>query len=97
MMVNRIGPAFLITTVLAGMVVSAQQRGANPAAPAQQGREVDAEIPGALQSAAMPWPPMHIYLRGGLKSHGPGQHDYPQFLADWSKLLTERGAIVDGG
>ena len=25
-----------------------------------------------------------------------GQHDYPQFLADWSKLLTERGAVVDG-
>jgi len=39
---------------------------------------------------------MHIYLWGGLKSHGPGQHDYPQFLADWSKLLTEKGAIVDG-
>ena len=39
---------------------------------------------------------MHVYLWGGLKSHGEGQHDYPQFLADWSKLLTERGAIVDG-
>ena len=39
---------------------------------------------------------MHIYIWGGLKSHGPGQHDYPQFLADWSKLLTERGAVVDG-
>jgi type 1 glutamine amidotransferase len=39
---------------------------------------------------------MHIYLWAGLKSHGPGQHDYPQFLADWSKLLTERGAVVDG-
>jgi type 1 glutamine amidotransferase len=39
---------------------------------------------------------MHIYLWGGLKSHGAGQHDYPQFLADWSKLLTEHGAVVDG-
>jgi type 1 glutamine amidotransferase len=45
----------------------------------------------------MPWPPMHIYLRGGLKTHGPGLHDYPQFMADWSKILTERGAVVDGG
>jgi type 1 glutamine amidotransferase len=44
----------------------------------------------------MPWPPMHVYLRAGLKTHGPGAHDYPQFLADWSKILTERGAIVDG-
>lgn len=39
---------------------------------------------------------MHIYLRGGLKTHSPGEHDYPQFIADWSKLLTERGAVVDG-
>ena len=39
---------------------------------------------------------MHIYLWAGLKSHGPGQHDYPQFLADWSKILTEHGAVVDG-
>ncbi len=39
---------------------------------------------------------MHIYIWAGLKSHAEGQHDYPQFLADWSKLLTERGAVVDG-
>jgi type 1 glutamine amidotransferase len=39
---------------------------------------------------------MRVFLWAGLKSHGPGQHDYPQFLADWSKLLTERGAVVDG-
>jgi type 1 glutamine amidotransferase len=39
---------------------------------------------------------MHIFIWAGLKSHGEGQHDYPQFLADWSKYLTERGAVVDG-
>jgi type 1 glutamine amidotransferase len=39
---------------------------------------------------------MHIYIWAGLKSHFAGQHDYPQFLADWSKILTEHGAIVDG-
>jgi type 1 glutamine amidotransferase len=39
---------------------------------------------------------MHVYIWGGLKSHGPGQHDYPQFLADWSKILTEHGAVVNG-
>lgn len=39
---------------------------------------------------------MHVYIRGGLKTHGQGQHDYPQFLADWSKILTEHGAVVDG-
>ncbi|HEX4029987.1 MAG TPA: ThuA domain-containing protein [Terracidiphilus sp.] len=39
---------------------------------------------------------MHIYIWAGLKSHLAGQHDYPQFLADWSKLLTDHGAVVDG-
>src|SRR6185312_16901252 len=39
---------------------------------------------------------IQVYLRAGLKTHGPGQHDYPQFLADWSKFLTEHGAVVSG-
>ncbi|MEO7145050.1 MAG: ThuA domain-containing protein [Bryobacteraceae bacterium] len=39
---------------------------------------------------------MHIYIWAGLKSHSPGLHDYPQFLADWSKILTEHRAVVDG-
>ena len=40
---------------------------------------------------------MHVYLWSGLKSHDLGLHDYPQFLADWSKILTEHGAVVEGG
>jgi type 1 glutamine amidotransferase len=39
---------------------------------------------------------MHVYIWAGIKSHGEGQHDYPQFLADWSKVLTAHGAVVDG-
>lgn len=39
---------------------------------------------------------MHIFIWAGLKSHAVGEHDYPQFLADWSKILTEHGAVVDG-
>jgi type 1 glutamine amidotransferase len=39
---------------------------------------------------------MRVFIWAGLKTHAPGQHDYPQFLADWSKLLTERGAVVAG-
>ena len=56
--------------------------------------------PGAARPA--PLPPgqnpngMKVYIWAGLKSHQAGQHDYPQFLADWSKLLTEQGAIVNG-
>jgi type 1 glutamine amidotransferase len=60
--------------------------------------------PAFAQQSAQQGPPlwrqnpngMHIYLRAGLKTHGPGLHDYPQFLADWSKLLTDHGALVDG-
>lgn len=40
--------------------------------------------------------PLRVYLRAGLKTHGEGEHDYPQFLADWSKILQDRGAMVDG-
>ena len=37
-----------------------------------------------------------IFIFAGLKSHGPGAHDYPYFLDTWSKLLTAHGAVVDG-
>ncbi len=54
----------------------------------------------AAQPPPRPWGQnpngVRVFLWAGLKTHGPGQHDYPQFLADWSKLLTDRGAIVDG-
>jgi len=54
----------------------------------------------AQVQAPRPWDQnangMHIYIWAGLKSHLAGQHDYPQFLADWSKILTEHGAVVDG-
>jgi type 1 glutamine amidotransferase len=56
-----------------------------------------AQAPAAAQAPQMQAPPMRIYIYGGLKTHAEGQHDYPQFLADWSKLLTNRGAVVDGG
>src|SRR5512134_146299 len=97
MNVTRFGQAVVTTIVLGGILVSAQQgRGTNQVGPTPQGSAADQDIPGPLQTTTMPWPPMHVYLRAGLKTHGPGAHDYPQFLADWSKILTERGAIVDG-
>jgi len=40
--------------------------------------------------------PLRIYIRAGVKTHGPGQHDHPQFLKDWQPLLESRGAKVDG-
>lgn len=41
--------------------------------------------------------PLRVFIRGGVKTHGPGQHDHPRFLGEWTKLLNERGAKVDGG
>lgn len=61
---------------------------------------VAAQGPGAPAPAApqvQQAPPIRVYIRAGLKTHAEGQHDYPQFLSDWSKLLTARGALVDGG
>lgn len=82
--------AFLVLSVAmtALMPALAQQPGSAPA------------NAGDGSGAPRPWGQnpngMHIYIWAGLKSHFPGQHDYPQFLADWSKLLTAHGAIVDG-
>lgn len=40
---------------------------------------------------------LRVFMLGGLKSHGPGAHDYPFWMDRWSKLLTAHGAVVDGG
>jgi type 1 glutamine amidotransferase len=43
--------------------------------------------------------PLRIFIRSSPKTHGApdnGNHDYPAFLAGWTKLLTSRGAVVDG-
>ena len=43
--------------------------------------------------------PLRIFIRAGRKTHGPagnGQHDGPTFLKDWTQMLKERGAVVNG-
>ncbi|WP_165920185.1 PVC-type heme-binding CxxCH protein [Chthoniobacter flavus] len=40
--------------------------------------------------------PLHVFIRGGVKTHGPNAHEHERFLHDWTKLLTERGMEVDG-
>jgi len=77
----------LLAAMLAAVApILAQQALAPSAAPAP-----NVQTPQAPQG-----PPLRVYIHAGLKTHAEGQHDYPQFLADWSKLLTSRGAIVDG-
>ena len=61
-----------------------------PNALAQPGRQGAPLPPGQNPNG------MRVYIWAGLKSHAVGLHDYPQFLADWSKLLTEKGAVVNG-
>jgi type 1 glutamine amidotransferase len=74
--------AALCTSVLAQQPAPPQPAQSAPAAP-----------PAAVPAAA----PLRVLIYAGLKTHAVGQHDYPQFLADWSKILTERGAYVTGG
>jgi type 1 glutamine amidotransferase len=80
------GVVALSAVALSAIALSASQ----PPTPA-----LSSQTAPSAQSA--PARPLRVYIHAGLKTHAEGQHDYPQFLADWSKLLTNRGAIVDGG
>ncbi len=40
--------------------------------------------------------PLRVFIRAGVKTHGPGEHDHPQFLKEWTELLKARGCAVDG-
>ena len=53
--------------------------------------------PDAASMAAMDQQPLRIFIRSGPKTHGPGAHDYPRFLAEWVPLLNARGARAAGG
>ena len=95
-----------IAAIATGFAVSLAAQQPQPAAPAQ-GRAGGA-APSAGQGggrrgggAQAPNPnAIRVYIWSGPKTHGVGQHDYPQLLADWSKNegdgLLMRGAIVDG-
>src|ERR1041385_3930928 len=39
---------------------------------------------------------LRVFIRAGVKTHGPNQHDHPRFLQEWKPLLSERGMKVDG-
>ena len=81
-MVRMVSVVVLAVVVGAGVGAQQQPAPAVPsAAPTVQARDTR---------------PIHVYIRAGLKSHGEGAHDYPQFSADWSTLLTDKGAVVDG-
>src|SRR3954469_22701101 len=40
--------------------------------------------------------PLRVYIRGGVKTHGPNAHEHERFLNDWKVLLAERGMQTDG-
>ncbi len=88
-------------TALVGTTLIAQQAaGPAPSAPGAQQQPAGRGGQGrgqGIQASPFTTPPVRIFIYAGLKTHGEGQHDYPQFLADWSKLLMNRNAVVDGG
>jgi type 1 glutamine amidotransferase len=85
---NRLLLAVAVTAAALGTSALAQQ-----AAPQQP----PAGAAGGRGQAMSAEAPLRVYIYGGMKTHGPGQHDYPQYLADWSKILQDRGAYVTGG
>src|SRR4029079_13576567 len=40
--------------------------------------------------------PLRVFIRAGVKTHGPNQHDHPRFLEEWKSLLAQRGIEADG-
>jgi type 1 glutamine amidotransferase len=76
--------------------VMAQQPATTPA-PAQAGGGGRGQGRGGRGFQSLDAMPLRVFIYGGMKTHGAGQHDYPQFLADWSKILQDRGAYVTGG
>jgi len=53
-------------------------------------------LAGLMALAVQGADPLRVFIRAGVKTHGPGQHDHPRFLGDYTRLLAERGAKVDG-
>jgi putative membrane-bound dehydrogenase-like protein len=54
-------------------------------------------IAAALAATGLRADPLRVFIRAGEKTHGPNQHDHPRFLADYTRLLRERGLTADGG
>ncbi|MFO1439655.1 MAG: PVC-type heme-binding CxxCH protein [Verrucomicrobiaceae bacterium] len=50
----------------------------------------------AISHSSFAAEPLRVFIRAGKKSHGPGAHDFPQFLKDWVPMLNERGAKCEG-
>ena len=90
MRIRGLLPGIAAAALCTTLVAQQPPQGPSPQAPGAQGRG------GQGAGAAPPGPSPRVFIYAGLKTHAVGQHDYPQFLADWSKILTERGAIVSG-
>lgn len=51
---------------------------------------------GCLVSFGQDAKPLRVFIRAGVKTHGPNQHDHPRFLKEWTELLNQRGAKAEG-
>jgi putative membrane-bound dehydrogenase-like protein len=51
---------------------------------------------GPYGAATIAQDPLRVFIRSGPKTHGPGAHDHPRFLQEWTALLNDRGARATG-
>lgn len=84
----------VLTSVLAAVGAIGLLAGVQPASAQAPQPAADSQQPPRIPGQNVNG--LRVYIRAGLKTHLPGQHDYPQFLADFSKVLTKHGAVVDG-
>jgi type 1 glutamine amidotransferase len=40
--------------------------------------------------------PLRVFIRAGIKTHGPNAHEHERFLNDWKPLLSQRGITTEG-
>jgi type 1 glutamine amidotransferase len=95
--IGREGASMMVRTIRVVTAAAAVSVGLAAVPSAVEEQQQPPAVPSAAPTVqAGDTRPIHVYIRAGLKSHGEGAHDYPQFIADWSKLLTDKGALVDG-
>ena len=77
--------AILLMSLVVSHVMAAENK--KPSAPPPRPRaEVEAALKQAPKAPDNP-KPVTLLLSTGKKDHGPNEHDYPKWRAEWSKLL----------
>jgi len=88
---DKLGPEKL-ADLLAFLTAAAPQEPGGRPAPRKRA-EVEAVLAKADATGGAAPRPLNVVLVTGPKDHGPGEHDYPAWLADWKPLLAKSPGV----